>query len=85
MLTVLVGGAAGLTLAARLSETPSFNVLLLEAGQKPDVAVPWYRTPGRYQQLPHTALDWNFSSIPEPTLNNRSIYYTRKSALSYCF
>lgn len=70
---VLAGaGAAGSTLAYRLSELSGATVLVLEAGsgEMPEaVAVPY-----RWNELLLTALDWAYNSVPQPGLGNRRIY-----------
>ena len=70
---VIVGsGAAGSTLAYRLSELSGATVLILEAGGSdlPEaVEVPW-----RWNELLLTDLDWAYNSVPQPGLNNRQIY-----------
>ncbi|KAK5674173.1 hypothetical protein LTS10_013070 [Elasticomyces elasticus] len=47
---IVGGGAAGLALAVRLSEVKSQSVLVLEAGQFPEI-VKAYMTPGAGQQV----------------------------------
>lgn len=70
---IIIGsGAAGSTLAYRLSELSDATTLILEAGGRdlPEaVAVPF-----RWNELLLTALDWAYNSLPQPSLNNRQIY-----------
>src|SRR5919106_6998891 len=70
---IIVGsGAAGSTLAYRLSELPGATILVVEAGgsDMPEaVEVPW-----RWNELLLTELDWAYNSVPQPGLNNRQIY-----------
>ena len=61
---VIVGaGSAGCVLAARLSEDPDVQVLLLEAGP-PDVNENIH-VPLGYLKLGGTEVDWDFHSAPE--------------------
>ncbi|MDQ3760428.1 MAG: GMC family oxidoreductase N-terminal domain-containing protein, partial [Actinomycetota bacterium] len=70
---IIVGsGAAGSTLAYRLSELPDASMLILEAGgQDLPEAV---EVPFRWNELLLTPLDWAYNSVPQPGLNNRQIY-----------
>ncbi|XP_014290964.1 glucose dehydrogenase [FAD, quinone] [Halyomorpha halys] len=65
---IVVGaGTAGAVMAARLSEVADWNVLLVEAGDDPDMtsAVPYF-----YQTIQRTGMDWNFQTIREKGLYN---------------
>lgn len=61
---VIGGGAAGLAVAARLSEDPSQNVLVLEAGA--DLTQdPRIRTPALCWSLLGSDADWGFQTEPQ--------------------
>jgi choline dehydrogenase len=77
---VIVGaGSAGCVLAARLTENPQVRVLLLEAGgpNTPKES----RIPAAFSKLYKTAVDWNYSTEPEPHLNGRQLYWPRGKML----
>ena len=61
---VIVGaGSAGCALARRLTDDPSVNVALVEAGGNP--THPFIAAPTEYFKLWGTELDWNYESIPQ--------------------
>ena len=77
---VVVGaGSAGCVLAARLSEDPTVDVLLLEAGG-PDTAREIH-IPAAFSKLFRSDVDWNYDTAPEPELAGRSIYWPRGKML----
>ena len=77
---VIVGaGSAGCVLAARLSEDPDTNVLLLEAGgpdTKDNIHVPL-----GYLKLQRTDADWDYVSAPERHCGGRRIALPRGKVL----
>ena len=77
---IIVGaGSAGCVLAARLTEQPQTRVMLLEAGG-PDGARE-VQIPAAFSKLFKTALDWNYSTEPEPHLYDRQLYWPRGKLL----
>ncbi len=77
---VIVGaGSAGCVLANRLTEDPSTRVLLIEAGGKD--RSPNIKIPAAFANQFHTDLDWDFSTEPEPGVNERSLFIPRGKSL----
>jgi choline dehydrogenase len=78
---VVVGaGSAGAVLAARLSESPTTRVLLLEAGPADDSL--WIHLPIGYgKTMWSTKYNWCFHTDPEPNMNGRRIYWPRGKTL----
>ena len=73
---MIVGaGSAGCALAARLSEEPDVEVLLLEAGGKD--RSPNIKIPAAFAKQFRTRLDWDYSSGPEPHLGGRELFVPR--------
>ncbi|KAK0612444.1 hypothetical protein B0T17DRAFT_648607 [Bombardia bombarda] len=78
---VVGGGTAGLVVAARLSEDSDVRVLVVEAGADRSTD-PLVLTPGLVAAVyGKDEYDWNFSSVPQPHLNNRSINQARGKML----
>jgi choline dehydrogenase len=77
---VIVGaGSAGAALAARLSEDPSVEVLLLEAGG-PDTALELH-VPAAFSKLFRGPYDWGYDTVPQPALEGRTIFWPRGRTL----
>jgi len=73
-------GSAGCAVAARLSESGRYRVLLLEAGGKD--SNPWIHIPlGYTRTFANPAVNWMFDSEPEKELNNRIMYQPRGKVL----
>ena len=76
---IIGGGAAGCVVAARLSEDPSCEVLLVEAGPDPVSAA--VTMPFGVFDLQRGDLDWCDTTIPQAELNQREIAISAGKAL----
>ncbi len=77
---IIIGaGSAGCVLANRLTADPQCRVLLLEAGG-PDKQAEIH-IPAAFNKLFKTALDWNYTTAPQPHLHNRELYWPRGKVL----
>lgn len=73
---IIGGGSAGCVLAARLSEDPAVQVVLLEAGLPS--RYPWIDVPiGYFKTVGNPRFDWRFETEPEPELAGRRVPWPR--------
>src|SRR5580700_6225271 len=80
VIIVTGAGSAGCPVAARLSESGKYRVLLLEAG--PPDRNPWIHIPlGYTKTYTDPRVNWMFDSEPEPQLNGRILYVPRGKVL----
>jgi len=78
---VLGGGTAGLTVATRLAlSSPSIRVGVLEAGHS-QLDNPLVSIPGFFGFSRGTAIDYNFTTIPQANVNNRRMDIPRGKML----
>ena len=80
---VVVGaGSAGCVLANRLTESPTTTVLLLEAGGSDDADE--FHIPLAFPTLFKTRHDWNYETVEQKHLGDRTTYWPRMKALGGC-
>jgi choline dehydrogenase len=73
-------GSAGCVVAARLSESGRYRVLLLEAGPRDRNL--WIHIPlGFARTYINPQVNWKFETAPQPQLNNRRLYLPRGKTL----
>ena len=77
---IVVGaGAAGCVVANRLSADPSTTVLLLEAGGR-DLN-PLIHIPIGFTKLTTPDVNWGYSTVPQPEMNDRDMWYPQGRTL----
>jgi choline dehydrogenase len=73
---IIVGaGSSGCVIANRLTADPSIRVLLVEAGGP--ASHPAASVPGRWTSLIGSELDWQYTTEPDPAIDNRRIAWPR--------
>jgi choline dehydrogenase-like flavoprotein len=78
---LLGGGTAGLTLAARLSNSlPHARIGVLEAGLS-ELSNPLISTPGLFGAVLGTSADWGYKSVPQPFVASRKLDIQRGKML----
>ncbi|KAF5326766.1 hypothetical protein D9619_004475 [Psilocybe cf. subviscida] len=77
---IVGGGTAGSVLANRLTENPSFQVLVIEAGPNNEGVLNSI-VPGFAFNLGNSAFDWNFTTVPQNGVNGRTIMFERGHGL----
>ncbi|MEL6843873.1 MAG: GMC family oxidoreductase N-terminal domain-containing protein, partial [Bacteroidota bacterium] len=80
---IIVGaGSAGCVLAHRLSEDPSVNVVLLEAGGKDSKLE--IHVPAGYIKLHNSKVDWAYETVPQTDMDGRVMAQPRGKVLGGC-
>ncbi|MET0133189.1 MAG: GMC family oxidoreductase N-terminal domain-containing protein [Kibdelosporangium sp.] len=80
---IVVGaGSAGCVLANRLTEDPSVSVLLLEAGG--DDTADEIHIPAAFASLFKTKWDWNYETVEQKHMGDRTSYWPRMKGLGGC-
>ncbi|KAI0471519.1 hypothetical protein GGR56DRAFT_667497 [Xylariaceae sp. FL0804] len=84
-IVIVGGGTAGLAVASRLSEDPSLQVVVLEAGldlpEMPESLMQAVMTPAANAQLYKTPVAWNFKSTPQEGLGGRELDFPQGKML----
>ncbi len=72
---IIGGGSAGSVLAGRLSEDPSAEVLLLEAGGSD--RHPFYHLPAGFAKMTKGIGSWGWDTVPQRHMQNKVFRYTQ--------
>lgn len=72
-------GPAGCVLANRLSEDPSVNVLLLEAGGGD--GNPLFHMPAGFAKMTKGVASWGWETVPQKHMNGRVLRYTQAKVI----
>ena len=79
---IVGGGSAGSVLARRLSDDPSTEVMVLEAGRMDSLWDLFIHMPAAFSfPIGNKLYDWEYESEPEPEMNGRRIYHARGKVL----
>ena len=73
------GGSSGCVLAARLSEDPDVNVLLVEAGGRDKNML--FHMPAGFAKMTKGIASWGWSTVPQKGLNGRVLWYTQAKVI----
>ncbi len=76
---IVGGGSAGSVLAARLSEDPEAQVLLLEAGGTD--WHPFYKMPAGFAKMTKGIGSWGWHTVPQKHMNDMVIRFTQAKVL----
>src|SRR4051812_38349175 len=80
---IVVGaGSAGCVLANRLTEDPAVTVLLLEAGGEDDADE--IHIPAAFATLFKTKWDWDYETVEQKHMGDRTSYWPRMKGLGGC-
>lgn len=76
---VIGGGSAGAVVAARLSEDPAAQVLLLEAGGSD--RHPFYHLPAGFAKMTKGIGSWGWDTVPQRHMQNKVFRYTQAKVI----
>ena len=76
---IIGGGSAGSVLAGRLSENPSVNVLLLEAGGSD--RHPFYHLPAGFAKMTKGIGSWGWDTVPQRHMRDKVFRYTQAKVI----
>ena len=76
---IVGGGSAGCVLAARLSEDPVLNVLLVEAGGSDSNFL--FHWPAGFAKMTRGIASWGWSTVPQKHMKDRVLWYTQAKVI----